>query len=280
MRQIKYSLLILLPLLVWVTAGASHWVTGTGRAPLSRYSQEQARIEALKLARQNAMECAGVEIAGQSLHLVSEVSTRTEIYNSFVKLVRSQACGRIVDQKDPAFEFLSYPGPGGEPQLWCEATVQVDVVADTAATDPLFQVDLKTNQESYRDGEELSLSLTSTKPCWVTIFNLYGDNHAVLIYPNKFWKAHRLEAGGRLALPPSDNASLPVEIEAGLEEDAELIMAIATLDSLPFPAPQLSDSLATYDQALNSINSWIMTIPRARRTEATAIFRIFTGKKS
>jgi hypothetical protein len=264
-------------ILLWsgATAVAAPWITGVGRVPLSRFSQEQAKIEALKLARQNASESAGVEISGQTLHLTSEVSTRAEVFDSFVKLVRSQASGRIVNQKEPVFTFPSYPGPGGEPQIWCEANVQVEIMADTAAPDPLFQVELKTDRESYREGEDMKLRLTSTKTCWMTIFNLYGDNHAALIYPNKFWKGRSLVAGNQLVLPPSTAASLPVELEPGLADDAELILTVATLDSLPFPTPPPGDSLATYDEALRRINTWIMTIPRVRRTEASAVFRIY-----
>jgi hypothetical protein len=232
--------------------------------------------EALQLARRNAMESAGIEFNAQQLRVVMETGERGQIYDAFARLVRYQACGRILSESPPQYEYPQYPGPEGQPQLWCVARIQADVVADTCLPDPAFHLELKTLRETYREGEEISLLLAATQDCWVTLFNLYANDSLAVVYPNHYWPSRRLSPGKHMTLPPDESVALTAEVLPGHKEDTEMLLAVAVKDSVLFPVGTAirPDLLISYDEALRRLNTWIMTIPRDRRTEATAIFRV------
>jgi hypothetical protein len=280
MKACRYIALILL--LCATVASAGQWVVGKSMVPMTNRTLEEAQSEALQAALQEAMESAGIELSGGTTLITSSSSDRLHLFQGFVDCISAQASGRILEKKDIQYSYPTTKDPEGKEQIWCQASVSAYVEPDTKPADPTFSMELATDREVYRDGEPMVITITATKPCWVTIFNLYGDNTVGVVSPNKIWGNPRLEARKAAEFPPAEirkgMGDLTVTLRPECVSDDEMLMAVAVKDSSYLFDANYTDlncrEIPSYEAALERINRWIMTIPRDQRAQAMTLYNI------
>jgi hypothetical protein len=263
------ALLGLLVLASWASAAAETQVVevtaevyGLARTP------EQARHEALQRARDLAVsEVAGIHIAAQQLRLKSE--TADSVRDDFSYLVHTTTQGRIVNEEVSFATRLEDDIPV------YVAALRAEVVLEQGQRDPGFSVELATrpNSHTYRRGETLTLEITPSRECYVTVLNLHADGRVSQLLPNRYAGSHLALAGERLLLPgPGHGFEIRVDLREGHREDREHILVVATLDAVTFESPGGSpDELVPASETslgLTELNQWLVQIPVERRAEA------------
>lgn len=243
-----------------VTVSAS--VTGLGRTP------EQARHEALQRARDRAVEeVAGVRIAAQQMRLKTE--SGGEVQDAFSYLVHTTTRGRIVSE-----EVLHRTTLDGDVPVY-QVVLRAEVVLDEGRRDPGFDLEiaLRPRSATVRDGEAIVIEATSSRDCFVTVLNVHSDGTVSRVYPNRHAPTHSVAAGETLHLGgPASGFEIRAELSAGSSRQHEQIVAIATLDDVPFglqhdDAGELVPSVET-TLDLTALNRWLLGIPVERRVEA------------
>jgi hypothetical protein len=263
----------LLVVVATVASAESRTVEVTAEVFGHGLTPEQGRRKALQRARDRAVaEVTGIHVAAQQLRLKT-VSTDS-IDDAFSYLVHTSTRGRIVDEQVTFDTRLIDDVPV------YRATLRAEVALEEGVRDPGFLVELETQPltHTYRDGEPIELRVTVSRDCFLTLLNLRDDGTMSLLYPNRFDRDNRLAAGERVALPRNTSAfAIRAELDGRRARGTEQILAIATLDSVPFRVPETaieSDSAAGRDPMLAALNRWLMQIPVERRAEAVWDYRV------
>ncbi len=263
---------------------AAQSFTATGTASLA-LGTEQARQQALINAQWEAVQQAGVALTGGTLHHEEERrgSNTEDYFDSFSKLISSEAGGKIISYQILKEDIEKYPGPQGALEAYYAVTITAEVEPDTSRFDPTFQLDLTLLDEklTYRESEGLVVILEATQPCWITVFNLYSDNQARVISPNRIWGNPRQPAHVPWEIPPpkirENIGDMADSLPPGLDNEVRMLLAVAYKDSASlFDDYQKFNRLEfpTYDNALEQINQWLLRIPRDRRTSDLAVYRV------
>jgi hypothetical protein len=237
-------------------------VYGLGRTP------EQARHEALQRARDLAVaKVAGVHVAAQQLRLKTE--TAGSLRDDFSYLVHTTTQGRIVDEQVAFTTRLDDDVP-----VYL-ATLRAEVVLEEGRRDPGFSVELATlpNSHTYRNGETLTLEVTPTRECYLTVLNVHADGTVSRLLPNRYAKSNLVGAGEKMRLPaPGHGFEIHAALGEGQRVDREHILVVATLDPITFELPDDdADELVPSTEnrgGLTALNQWLVRIPVDRRTEA------------
>jgi hypothetical protein len=265
----------LLLLASWVSAVAetrtvevTAEVHGQGRTP------EQARHEALQRARDLAVaEVAGIHIAAQQLRLKSV--TADAFRDDFSYLVHTTTQGRIVNEEVSFTTRLENDLPVYVARLVAE------VVLEEGHRDPGFSVELATVPDSHtlRRGETVTLEITPSRECYVTVLNLHADGRVSRLLPNRFTTNQRIPAGEKLVLPaPGHGFEIRVDLRQGRRQDREHILVVATLDPVTFEmSSERPDELVPESDSslgLTALNQWLVRIPVERRTETLWYYEV------
>jgi hypothetical protein len=244
-------------------------VYGLGLTP------EEAKREALQRARAKAVaQVTGIQVSAQQLRFKSE--RPDEVVDAFSSLIRTSTYGRIVREEVSYRTTLE-----GDIPVY-RAALRAEVAMERGDSDPAFSLDLQTRPSShtFRSGEPLTLELTASKDCYVTVLNIFSDGNVALLFPNERDGDNRISAGEAFSWPtPARGLELRATLREGLDRDREQLLAIATLDPVPLViegAATGSDSVpvADYETTLTALNRWLLRIPVDRRTEALWSYEI------
>jgi hypothetical protein len=101
-----------------------------------------------------------------------------------------------------------------------------------ASETPVFTLSLSTDRgigATYRDGERLSLFITSSRDAYLKLYHIDVNGVAQLIWPNRFGGSGRIAAGQAMKFPGSDDR---FQYLLGKPYGTEYIKAIAS--TVPF----------------------------------------------
>lgn len=238
-------------------------VAGTGRTP------EQARQEALQRARDEAVvRAAGVRVAAQQLRLRSEQVDGT-VRDGFSSLVETSTEGRIVDEQVTYRTSLENEIP------IYEATLVAVVALEDGARDPGFTLDLVTDPatRTLRDGEPLSLEVTASRRCYLTLIQIGSDGTLELLLPNRFVAETAIDAGRTIRIPAkSAGFQFRARLPEGRERERERLLAVATLEPVTFTLDAGTGAELSADdptgKSITALNRWLLRIPVSQRAEA------------
>lgn len=94
---------------------------------------------------------------------------------------------------------------------------------------PSFNVDIWTNKENYRVGEEIRFSFRSDQDCYLTLIDYEPTGKVKILFPNRYYQNNFIRAGKTYVIPGSEYGfKLTIEPPTGTER----IKAIATTDPL------------------------------------------------
>ncbi len=264
---------------VSVLPQTSRWVIGIGKAAAVNISVNKARKLALERARINALQ--KIELAVESRIQFLRAENGKQLLSSFIQLNRTAVRGRIV--REDTLEWKKYFS--GDIPVY-EVKLRVIAVPELGRPDPGFLLQLNLNQTSFRSGEEMTITVRSTRDCYLYLFNLIQGDTIIQIFPNALFKDNFLHADSLFIFPPSNLRKfigLEVKIAPGQSEVEEVILAVATRKKIPFTSNKSPEStssayIATLKSALFDLNKWLLQFRVNEFTEALQMYRVFDAE--
>lgn len=247
------------------------WVEITSQAQMITQGKQQAREEAIKQARTKAIAVeAGIEIRSHTFDQQVEISIRDNIfrgYEAFSSLSSLQSYGRV-DEED----ILSEEVVLHDNQPYYKIRLKCHVSMEKGERDPQFFLQIMLNQQSFRDGEEMIITLEATKDCYCTIFNLLPDNTTELLYPNPDVPYDMILANIPFEVPSKELRNKGIHLRKYVDGDipqVETLYVVATKTPVEFmEAEVIEDGVIQYQTtAFLAIQKWLLGIPLDERVE-------------
>lgn len=220
----------------------------------------------MNTARANALEQAGIVVNSSTLSLKSEGNS--QLIDFFSEFAESNARGLILDEKDVHFDR---PDPLDSTYTIYRETAHLEalVAAPQGQPDPAFQVTLSSLRDTYNEYEPVTLNITPTEPGYLTILDIHCDSINVL-FPNVIDKNIYISANTDFVFPPGKAYSMELETQKGESSSFDIIIAVVTKDSVPFPnisSTELHGSrLVIAEKSLTTYAKWLYTMPMDRRS--------------
>jgi hypothetical protein len=157
------------------------WFQVSESVIIENITPEKAKEIAIQKACKRAIEYfSGVEISGRTLNIQVENQNQILIDN-FSSIIQQTAQGIIIEKEILTDEIISNGN-----QLLKVVTIKVKVDKQKGEKDPSFQITANLNRDYFKDGEELELTIKSSKDCYLTILNICSNDSVYVIFPNKF----------------------------------------------------------------------------------------------
>lgn len=242
------------------------WFEVTGTAIIQNITPEEAKDIATQKACKKAIEYySGVEISGRTLNLQAE-SNEKILLDNFLQLINQTSQG-IILEKEVLNEEIKTDGN----ILKKVVALKVKVGQQKGEKDPYFDLTASLNREYFKENENLELTVTPTRDCYLTVFNICSNDSVYIIFPNQYRKDNFVTAGEEFKLPDENDKkiglSFPVYLLPGKEEDTEIIKIIATKKPMKFTSFQSFSAYGTYQSAITELLKQIIKIPRCEIEE-------------
>ena len=248
------------------------WYVVTGMASLKNLNFEEARREAEDNACREAIEYfSGVQVSSSSSYVLGE-SERMDV-DKYSQIINSVSAGLIL-KKIPLMEPSVIPNTTD-----MEVKLKVKVGKQKGKSDPKFKLRSSLDREYYKNGEEMTISVTPSIDCYLNILNFSSNDSVYILFPNTLLENNFVKAGEKFLLPSEEHRERGIRFRVGLlpgkEEDLEMIKILATKENIPFTALSSISTIGTYESTAIDIIGWIMDIPRDQMTESTLQFWIY-----
>ena len=262
------------------------WIEAVGEAYLIHITREEAMKKALKDAREQAiMFAVGVKLQSEILDIQrAYISGDTEAaHQSFTDISQHTSSGKIVEEKRPKWETYLMDNPAGGPRITVyRCILQAKVEKEKGWIDPDFQVSLTLNRLIFRDGDEVTMEISATKDCYLTVLDIAANDTVIVLLPHQYRADNFIKAGATTVLPNEEERSIGIHYRAhlpkGAEQTTESIKVIATKKPyrLRLAWEQVGgfNFVPTSRAALSSLYRWLVRIPLNERAEAQAIYEI------
>lgn len=237
------------------------WFEVTESVVISNITPEEAKEKAIQNACKIAIEYfSGVEISGKIIDIQAE-NQNGILLDNFSSITQQTTQGIIIEKEILYDETVSNGN-----QLIKVVTIKVKVDKQKGDNDSSFQLSANLNRDHFKDGEELKLSVKSSKNCYLTILNICSNDSVYVIFPNEYRKNNFIESGESFQLPNSNDKKngihFPVNLLPNKNEDVEIIKVIATKQKIDFSSVYSFSAYGTYQTALIDLQKWLLKIPR------------------
>jgi len=237
------------------------WQKGIGTA--AGTDIETIRLKALNNARTDALSKTGITIVAGDARLVSESKNNfTDFYSKFAE---SSTKGIILEEKIiREGELKRVKGTTYE----IEIEIEAKVATQQGEPDPSFSVKLESSKQIVKVGEPFTLTVTSTKSGYLTIFNVYQDSLSV-IFPNSIDKENKIEANKSFIFPPHKAYELQMALLEGKTTSSEIFIAVVTQENIPFPNLEqikfTNGAIRLRSEQLNVYAQWLYNVSLNKR---------------
>ena len=248
------------------------WYEVMGMSSLENLTPEQATRKAEDNACREAIEhFSGVQVSSSSSYVLGE-SERMDV-DKYSQIINSVSAGLILE-KMPLIKPRIIPE-----SLDIEVKLKVKVGQQKGKADPKFKLRSSLDREYYKNGEEMTISVTPSIDCYLNILNFSSNDSVYILFPNTLLENNFVKAGEKFLLPSEEHRERGIRFRVGLlpgkEEDLEMIKILATKENIPFTALSSISTIGTYESTAIDIIGWIMDIPRDQMTESTLQFWIY-----
>ena len=237
------------------------WFEVTESIVIENITPEAAKESAVQKACKRAIEYfSGIEISGRVIDLQAENQNEI-LFDNFSTLTKLTTQGIILEKEIIKEEIISNGN-----QLQKIVTIKVKVGKQKGEKDPTFEISSELNREYFKDGEEMELSVKSSKDCYLTILNICSNDSVYVIFPNEYRKDNFIESGETFLFPNSNDKEIglyfPVNLLPNKNDDVEMIKVIATKQKIDFSSIYSFSAYGTYQSTLKDLQSWLLKIPR------------------
>jgi hypothetical protein len=229
------------------------------------------RQRALQEARVKILQQAGINIQAMEIRLKEESKLQlVDMYGSFAQ---STARGIIIDERSLAYsnqfvavDNLSLP----------QVTVSLEALVEIPKGDPdrTFEVSLTANKSTYVEGEDLQLTVQSSKDGYLSIFQIKNDT-CFILHPHPLLPVtyeNKIAANRKILIPPKDKSySFILDLEGGNGERAvEFLIAVVTKEAIPIGGRFNKKEYFS----LKEFNNWLVNINVDQRSSANSVIQI------
>lgn len=238
------------------------WVVTSGEVALENVTREEAIRLAIRSARARAVEqVAGVEVHAQTL-------VRDEVLAA--EFLRALARGYVLHEQVLRWEQKNFEAASDKPPLTLyRVFLKACVAREGDPHDPYFTVSAELNKGIFVTGEQATIRIRCTQPCYVNILNLSGIDQFSLLLPNSYQKTLRLTGGEEFVFPPPGLA-LRMAPVPGHRRDAEAFLVVATKGPLNLPAILRKQDGITFEE----VSRILFGLPAAERAEALLVYEV------
>lgn len=205
---------------------------------MTNLTLELARKHALDRARAEAVrQVAGLQIQSQIFDIQAEISanrTSLQSMNLFASFVHSTAYGRVVQEEVLSEGVIPYEVLGGKAKHYIyRIRLRSQVALEKGKRDPSFSLSMNLNKKIFTVGEPLMITLSATKDCYVTLFDVLPNDTVLVLLPNERFRDNFLKAGETRIFPPR-GVTFRTGLQPGTKASVEMILAVATRERIEF----------------------------------------------
>lgn len=201
------------------------WVTATGAVPFSdETSLRDAKSRSREEARRKAVEGA-VEMLAREVPLAGAAKVGDELSRSLVR-------GTVVEERLLDEGIQQSRRESGAPSLEYVTVLRAKVRSGRLERKADFKVKAVLNKEVFREGEEMVITVTASRPGYVHIFNIAQDEEVTALLPNRLSQHNYVEAPKDLVFPDEATRASGIRLRVFLpptaQKTSEKIKIIAT----------------------------------------------------
>ena len=233
------------------------WMRGEGEYNFSpELSENEACIRADRRARETAMRAvSGERLSSEDLQVCTEMKDTAEC--SLNQFTWSTINGVIKGIRNKTTKTVS--GIGGYRK--CRVSLEVDVSVGSGQPDPSFDMTVRLNRGTFRNGELLKINIDPTQPMYISIFQWLPYKKSVLqvqkLFPNEFDEQSHFRKPNSVPTREEQSKynmkiSFPDGLKGKKDRVDEYLMVIGTREPVKFRQ--------TY--SLEEFHARLMEIPR------------------
>jgi hypothetical protein len=247
----------------------------TGEVVAEHLTPQQAREQAVANACAEGLRRYGVEVNAVQFLVQSEAlnstSQQRQANEAFVNVIRTGSQGVVTGRRNERWEIENLEKRNDRPPLLrYRVIMDLRVTRPAGEPDPDFQLRVRLNQPSFKDGERVVVEATPTKECYLSVFNIAGDS-VRLLYPYDPAATNAVRPDEKFRFPPP-GARWSAMVPEGWQSCEELIMVVATKSKREYHAGKVVPSgpgyVSTRQSGLMELMAWIGSMPRGEMTEA------------
>ena len=251
------------------------WIEASGAAYLQSRSGDEAEHLALRKALENAVRiAAGEKVDVTQLQIVTE--NDSQFRDAFIQVSEVSVQGYVTEYRGPRWESLTVENPDKTrpPIPGFVARIEAYVVPPTGERDDAFWIRAALNHVTLREGDEVVITVDSSKTAYLTVFNIQSEGAVAVVVPSSLYVEElRVGEGESLVFPSgalhASGYRLRARVPRHMETAAESFLVVATREKV---APPRSQADGTLD--ITDLNRWLVDIPRNRRAEDVVGFTI------
>jgi hypothetical protein len=250
-----------------IKALGNGWFKVVGKVRIQNITPKEAEKQAIFNACRDAIQYyCGVEISERTLDLQAASQNKT-ILDHFSSLSKQFTRGRILEKK-----LIHKQKRIEEGDYVIVVVLEVRVGKEKGKKDPYFNVTAELDRDMLKEGEQLKLSVKSSKDCYITVLNICSNDSVYVLFPNQYRSNNFLKADKIFQLPNEDDRaiglSFPTRLFKGKEKDVEMIKILATKENISlFRASHPLSPYGTYEVVLTELLNWLIEIPRSEIEE-------------
>ena len=264
------------------------WVEAIGEAYHIHITPEEAKREALENARAEAIRyAAGVQVEevvlDQQSSRYDSAKDRETVRESFATICEQTSAGKIVEEQPPSWKTYTITDPKSAiPITVYRAYIKAKVAKEKGDVDPDLRVRVELNRDVFRDGDEMTMRISASKDCYLTVLSLAANDTVYVLLPHEYRKDTFIAGGQTVEVPNAEERAIGIHYRVhpleGQDAATEVIKVIATKKRYEFgkgleriggfpivPTPR---------GALIELQRWLVRIPRDERAEMMAVYEI------
>ena len=221
-------------------------------------TKAQAKEKAISRALKNIIEFySGVEVSSTSLSILAETNLEMDL-DHFSQLTSTMSSGMILEK-----EILEGKLIGSD---FYTVTLKAKVGKLEGENDPLFKLEADLNRESYQNGDEMIINISSSKDCYVYVFNILSDETVSALLPNQYLEENYLAKGTSIRVPPEKGkiTKFRVDLPEGKSQATEMILVLGIKADKDTKSKDFDLNIGDYKMALTQLMEFIMGFPRER----------------
>ena len=224
-------------------------------------TKAQAKENATKSALKKIIEYySGIDMSSTSLLIVAETNLQMDI-DHFSQLTNTMSSGIILEKEVLEDEIKTIFGN----EVY-EVKLKAKVGKLEGESDPFFKLEANLNRDHYQDGDEMIINVTSSKNCFVYVFNILSDETVSTLLPNQYLEDNFLAKGQSLRVPPEKGkiTKFRVDLPEGKIQATELIMVLGIKAGEDTGKKDFDLNLGEYKMAMKELMEFILGFPRNR----------------
>tara|TARA_Y100001968_G_C19247759_1_gene662774 strand:+ start:119 stop:958 length:840 start_codon:yes stop_codon:yes gene_type:complete len=188
----------------------------------------------------------------------------------FNQFISSMSTGIVLD-KEIIFSDLIKMSNG---EYYYKVELKAKIGELKGKDDPKFILRANLNRDIYQDGDEMILDVSSSKDCYVYIFNILPDETVSTLVPSQYLNNNFLQRGKTLSFPPNNDIKLKVTVPEDKEYTSEMLIVLGIKKENKKKDEVFNFNLDNHISTMNELMKFIMDFPKDQIKQVTQVYII------